>query len=319
MERRAVVEVLETEPTEIQEVAFGTGVRFREGNGEGILATATGRDYALSETAVQQLAKMCRIPKEYALRCPPHLLVPQLNWWTQGARETARLVISNDKVITLANPHDIWCPTQYLLDGVEKGMGEVIDYEHFSHSLEYTSLALLGEKQTEVVRGDIINGGIRLEHSLLGVYPTAITGFVNRLVCTNGAVSSEIVSKWSQKQTGGVPDIVRWAEEIAAEAWARIDGYMEKVKALVDVRLNGFTSHTLNDILDTYHIPGEVRDAIIDRVVDEGAHNLYDIFNAITYVASHDVEDPRAAGRLMLIGGNLADNQEICPHCHRVM
>jgi len=55
--------------------------------------------------------------------------------------------------------------------------------------------------------------------------------------------------------------------------------------------------------------------------MDSDARSLYDLFNAVTYVASNTEEildDPRLTRRLMKIGGRMSSHPEVCGECFRV-
>jgi len=89
------------------------------------------------------------------------------------------------------------------------------------------------------------------------------------------------------------------------------------MKQMQKVRITGHTSQVLADVYRQARLPAPVREAITARALDEGVSTLYDVFNIITRIASHDVHDPGLMHRLMATGGEIAQHRRRCPACHR--
>jgi len=59
----------------------------------------------------------------------------------------------------------------------------------------------------------------------------------------------------------------------------------------------------------------------LKTIIDQGGDTMYDVLNAMTFVASHGegiADNPLRARKLMAAGGDLVEHA-VCPECRQVL
>jgi len=172
--------------------------------------------------------------------------------------------------------------------------------------------------------GDIINGGIDVHHSTSGEFGTQVRCYLQRLVCKNGActhICKDEKHLHARRLANGrfdQQDMVNQLHRLFKETWAQLDeklqavhGLLGKEKVSIDFLQQQRTRFSLNNEM--------LREIEIAVNHDElGPSNTqYDIFNAISRVATHSESlSLRQRRRLMFMAGEFSQ-QDIhrCSQC----
>ncbi len=284
--------------------------------------------FDLTSDSYLHLGQMVGIPKAYNEKTPPSLTVDHMNYWmaNKGLSQVslaAEEVEGRGQVIKLFSRGAVQpVSNEQILEAVANRWGENLLVHHVSHDLFNTSFSVVSpDIQHEVAVGDAVRVGVTIDNSYALEHPLMISSYIHRLVCTNGAISTDNVYRYSYSAGGGGDGASDWLSEVIEEAFNQADAEVERLRRLKETKFNGHLSDALGGIYREFHVPTGVRKRITDRMMDTRIENLYDLYNAVTDIASNTeeiLEDPRLTRRLMRIGGRIASHPEICGECFRV-
>jgi disulfide oxidoreductase YuzD len=179
--------------------------------------------------------------------------------------------------------------------------------------------AIVSQKQAVMKPGDVVRGGIQVQDHVLGELPLVVSGYVWRLVCSNGMISQELVSKWSRRSDSSNLD--DWFTEAVQSCNESIEHEFDRARDLQEIPVEKHGAEIIRAIFSEYKISPAMREAITDNVVNEGAETLYDVFNAITSAANNAdfVENPAMVRTLQSVAGSVALHPQYCPSCFSLM
>jgi hypothetical protein len=251
-----------------------------------------------------------------------------------------KLVLRDGKLFTIRSDNLIELGHVDVLNGVAESLGQSVDSLHLSR-IDYADgrleLDLVSPTKTiEVRRGDVVTGGLHIEHSRYGDQATQIQGFVYRLVCENGMTRRECVSaegivrirKLPASHPRGKELLLDQVRRLTARTWQSLEPQLLELLATADRRADvpqllrqwvqraRFSTRSTPSN-GTRHVP-----TVIDRLLAAWRHwgaedTYYAAVNALTWVGSHDSElSLRQRRTLSLLGGMLAfSGVHLCPRC----
>lgn len=231
---------------------------------------------------------------------------------------------------------------QAVVDGIGQS-NEFLRIENFKIECETLALDFVSERVgREVRKGDVLFGGLHVEHSLLGENATKIEPFLFRLRCSNGAVVRECLGARQGHRTRRLAGSDLYAREqqidqvrrLAREGFGKLAAKLSAVQQL--------TERTLNHQADVVKVLGEfLRRArmhsanVVSLLQHAWEHPLggnremtyFGVLNALTWLATHHQNvvhgeqtiSDRQAGILLRLAGVFANQSvHICPSCFRV-
>lgn len=295
-----------------------------EQNDEGRLRFILGGDdFGITSDAYIQLGQMLGIPGSYIAKTPHSIMMPHVNYWLRAknmAQVTAAVQYGVIQVWSKGSAAPV--DNSMIVDKIANflGVGDAhLQVCHVNHSLLNTRYSVVSDQFEEAVKvGGPVRVGISINNSYALKHPLQIATYVHRLVCTNGAVSSDNVFSFSR----GGNDAEEWLDEVIEDAFRAANKEMDRLRKMNDMQLN--TEHindTLGSVFTELGVPVSLRQSIMERAVNEGPVSMYDLYNTLTWVGSNSTgafEDPDLAYRLMQIGGRLAAHPERCGECHRL-
>jgi len=162
-------------------------------------ASAGASGYALSSHAHNQIGAWAGVPAKYYDRMKaeaPHLLAENINHWfgaATGVRRMIRTLDGNaraflsDRYRRIDNEEIAEAVLPVLFDG-----GDSIRIEscEVTESRLYLK-AVFPRIQGEVVRGDVVQSGIVISNSEVGLGSLSVQPLVYRLVCSNGMIAAD--------------------------------------------------------------------------------------------------------------------------------
>lgn len=196
---------------------------------------------------------------------------------------------------------------------------------------ETVRLDLITHRLTQEVKvGDLVRGGVRIEHPMAGEQATQVTSFAYRLACQNGAVHRTCLGEKS-RQTSRTrrPAVTHPHARQLMRSQIRTLAH----QAATAVR-TGFRDHGLSKLAtETADFAPTVRALfahtrlsadrllpLLNQAADEEGRTgtTYDVFNALTRVGTHNDKDlsPGIRNTLTRMGGLLAfGHNRLCPRC----
>jgi len=290
-----------------------------------ILLTSGGKESKLTEEAYLRSCKMVGLPEAYVRRTPVDLVESHLNYWYAGekAGEQVKLIKKNDSVIALTRPSIDVISNVRLLEEVEKALGdrEGLVYDRVNNDIRLTHFSITGPSASTPRTGDVVRAGLTVQNSLVGEHPIEVGVYLYRLVCSNGAISAQNLFKWSRRHDQ--EDFMGWFASASQNAVNSFNHEFDHLQKLSEIPMRGYMSDVLSSFFDEYSIPVSLREDLMSSIIAEGkADSLYDIWNAVTYVASHSkklVDNPMGVRRLMKVAGDMLVNKAVCSECHSLI
>lgn len=293
-----------------------------------------GTEVQLTQGAVYKAMEQIHLPKGIGTDTPPSLIEPLLNWWFRngyGEEKQHKILAVNGVgsaiVRASVKPYSNIQLLDQILDGIyaKYGDGEVlVDYK-FNHSLDDTRMRIIVPEY----RRDIVNSGtdndtwsvgIDFRNSLTGKDQTSISGYLFRWWCTNGAIDTlNDAGTWSRRgQAGQTDEVYEWARQSVDEVLGGLEGSLDLIQDMTSMPIDGHTMDVLDDYYDKYKIKPALQDAVTNAMVDVDTLTMYSVMQAFTQVANDADLDPKIAGRMMRIGGDImASSNNRCDSCHR--
>ena len=273
----------------------------------GYLGT-TKNEFCLTLGALDQLATSADIPKPFFRRQQPDLQAIIFNRCFRHAvvdgkvpRDIRVNLNSDMQVIGFDDPDLLRISPVKLIEVVGSSLpqelsAEEIDVARFDStpprlSLSCFSPEIIGEPRA----GDIINGGIDVVHHMSGDAGTQISCYLRRLVCQNGAVAhvcSENKRLRARRLHNGrfdEADMLAQICRLITEAWAQLGKKLDAIRSLLDKDRVSFDF--LKQQRTRFSLNNSMFRAIeqATRKDEFGTTNTqYDIFNALSRVATHD-------------------------------
>lgn len=300
----------------------GKGMTFNQ-EGDSVVVSVDKKCFQMTDDAFVKAARVVGVPATYVNKIPKELFIPHLRYWYgEGQAEDFQLVCKDDTVLSVTRRDVDFVSNQELLANVEEGIGgsEIQGYARVSNDLSYTHIDIVGNKDFEVLDNDMLYGGVRVQNSILGEAPVEISAFVFRLVCSNGAMAPRFLYKWSRKNRD--QRVVGWAKDAARTAYSEVTKEFGRVKALTAVKIEGFVSPAMKSFLRDWGLPVSIREEVFNELVDAGAKTLYDVWCAISKIATHserNIDNPLMRRRMQLMAGDVVDSPHLCNSCHQVL
>ena len=271
------------------------------------------------------LAHTLGVPGTYVKKTPHRLMIPHVNFWLEerGGPDIT-LSVRDDKIESFTKGAIAPYPNRTIINEIEAIAGPEAKAHHVSHSFFRTSYSISSPRYQSYIDavevGDIVHGGVRVENSYAKARPVEVSAYVHRLICTNGAISSDSLFRMT-RQTSGV-DMDEWVINSIENAFNGLEEEYARLNRLKEITFDGHLSDNLVSVFSEFSVPVGVRDRITDMILDNTVVNLYDLYNTVTYIASNDedvLENPTLSSRLMKVGGRIAAHPEFCDGCHRLM
>jgi hypothetical protein len=298
------------------------------------LVSVGGSELQLTQGALYEAMGLMGMPKGMGTEFPPELVEPMLNYWFRGGAgddKSYKVLSTNNRAaaITRASvkPYSNLELIDRVLQGIEAKYGEgevLVDYK-FTHNLERTHARfIVPEYRRDIVNSGTDNDtwsvGIDFRNSLIGKEQTAISGYLFRWWCTNGAIDTlNDAGTWSRRgQAGQSEEVYEWARDAVDEVLGGLESSLDLIQNMTEMNLQGHTVDVLDDYFTKYKVPTKMQDVITSALVDEDTLTMYSLMQAFTQAANDTDMDPKQAARLMRVGGDIAAGaNNRCDSCYR--
>lgn len=315
------------EGTKKVDVTLGKRVKFvcvRDNKGAESLALKRGEDqWTLGQAAFCSIVKHIGLSPAYASTVPANLIVSHLNYWYSDKKEdeTLRLMVRDHTALAATmKGHVDFVSLMQVVNLFIKEVGEqgILGYHKVSLGWETSCLSIVRDVTLETVKGDVMNGGIRVEHSITGMYPTKVCAYMFRQTCSNGAITMDTIQSWSRRNSGD--SLLSWAREVIPQVEKAFGMENDRLKKLREIKIEKEASAVLNGILEADGVPKALREEVRNAIIDTEVATLYDVYNVLTRVSTHSTffeKHPGAMRALETVAGRLSLNPRLCTTCHR--
>lgn len=299
-----------------------------DGDGVVSLKTADHGTYPILPLAHRQIAVHTNIPAQYYDRMQasqPDLLARNVNTWFQAAPSNRMVrtlggdmrAFLSDRYQRIENEEIAEAALPVLMDlpGVKIVSCEVTERRLYLHAVVPTITG-------EVKRGDVVEAGVIISNSEVGLGSVSVAGLIWRLVCINGMKTSDAFRRnhvgrkvedsealWADDTRKAddravllkVRDMVRAAVD---ETNFRVQ--LSKLQALTEGKIVGSPERAIEVLARKVGATDGERGGILRSLIEGGDLSRWGIVNAITHQA-HGVESYDRAVEFESMGGKLVD------------
>ena len=300
-------------------------------SGNGIEIETVG-EFQINENAHRQFGEYCGIPAKYyeKLREYPDMLAKNVNHWLHLTPD----VPDNRMIRTLDGNIRAFLSDRYRrIDNVQVAETVLPMISQMPEaqvkSCEVTEdrmyLKVVNPRiQAEVKKGDIVQSGILISNSEVGLGCVVVTPLIYRLVCTNGMIAQDSnINRYRRHHIGRVNEIdaeytVYRDETLEAEdkalmmklqdavssaineaVFARV---VDKMREAVDAKLEAATVPRVVELISKdVGIKDTEHKSILGHLIEGGDLSLYGLGNAVTRYAQ-DVKSYDRSTELEAIG-----------------
>lgn len=274
--------------------------------------------FHINENAHRQLGEYCGIPAKYyeKLRGFPDMLAYNVNHWLHINRKSnsidSRMIRTLDGNIRafLSNRYrridnvqvaETVLPLIGQMQGAEVKSCEVTDDRMY---LKVVNPRLT----TEVKKGDVVQSGILISNSEVGLGCVVVAPLIYRLVCTNGMIAQDTsANRYRKQHVGRVNEIdaeytVLRDETIEAEDKALMmrlqdavstamneavfSGVVEKMRQAGDAKIEAATVPKVVELISKeVGIQQYEQESVLGHLIEGGDLSLYGLGNAVTRFA----------------------------------
>ncbi len=289
--------------------------------------------FKVNELAHQQIANRLQIPLRYYQKMRteyPTLLDDNVNSWLSQNAERRMVRVLDGKVRAFLSDRyrrldNLELATKSVLPTLQ-GMGKNIDIVSCDVTETHMYIKVINKKlKAEVAVGDVMQAGMVISNSEVGLGSLKVEPLVYRLVCKNGLIVKDFAQKRYHvgKQIEGEEDS---AYEIYSDETLQADDeafflkvqdtvrcavdearFMLTVNKLKEAK-NEFTGqdpvHTVEVLADKYILNQNERGSVLRHFIIGADNSKYGLIQAVTR-ASQDIEDYGRATELERLGGEL--------------
>lgn len=280
------------------------------------------KDFYMTDRSVNQLCGKLKIGRQYIQKCLPEsidLVAHNLNFWINH-RDNRDLMVRTyefDARAILTNRYkriDCDVVANHCLD---KLMDLDVEFKYSYYNGDTMNITAVTPKvEGEVVKGDVVQGGITITNSEVGNGSLMIKPFIYRLVCTNGMVAPQYFNQFYAKHVGAIvidpTQDEQWKVTIEKmqkqlELVAKPEVFEENLKKLQDATKKSMNSHQIIQLAKRQGITDAERAGIFERldryVGDEFTVSKYELSNAITNMANDEEMSDKRARFFQELGG----------------
>ena len=292
-------------------------IEFVNDQEEGVTMEADGTPYKLNHIAHNQMAQFLRIPSAYYDRMLteyPDLLIRNVNGWLDKQPDDVRMIrtldgtaraILSDRYRRIDN-FEIAQTVLPIIGGMD---GAKVESCELTDSRMYIKV-VTPKLQAEVRPGDVVQAGVIISNSEVGLGSVNVSPLIYRLVCSNGMVAED-ASRVRRRHVGRRLELeedfsVYRPETIEADDNAFLMKLADSVTAAVDetrfARIVGQMKDATEALMDPKAAPKVVElaskeygfaktegEGILGHLIAGGDLSLYGLANAVTR-AAQDVE-----------------------------
>ena len=280
----------------------------------------------------RQIAERVKVPATYydrMLESAPQLLAVNVNHWFATTPERRMLRTMNGATRAFLSeryrPLDNWDLAQAVLPV----LGDVPDMQVVSCEVTEARMyikAVFPRIQGEVAKGDVVQSGVVISNSEIGMGSLRIEPLVYRLVCLNGMIAATAMKRHHvggralfDAEEGGAlefyrdetlkqDDLALWMKvqdtvrsSVSEAAFARV---LEDMRASTDVMMQVSPVKVVERVAARYTLNEGEKDNVLLHLLKGGDLSKWGMVNAITR-AAQDVESYDRATDLERLGGQV--------------
>lgn len=285
---------------------------------------------AANDVAHRQIASRLEIPAKYYDRMraeAPAMLATNVNHWLQSDPSTRMVRTLDGKVRAFLSDRYNRIENEEIAQAALPALLEQDGVQIISSSITETRMyikAIFTKVQGEVKKGDIVQAGVAISNSEVGLGAVSITPLVYRLVCTNGMILQD--SKFTARHVGGrvlesedvremltdetlkaddkaimlkVRDVVR-----ASFDEARFARQLEAMQGATQQKIEGNPVEAVKVLAKKNNLSEFEQGSILRNLIEGADLSRWGVLNAITATAKEELLSYDRATELETLGGS---------------
>lgn len=280
-----------------------------------------------------QIAERLGIPTKYynvMRQSAPELLATNINHWLAATKErrmirglgdNARAFLS-DRYHRIDNEHVLETILPVLMEtgGIQVKSCEVTENRMY---VKATSSNVVAEVRESKRVGDLVEAGVLITNSEIGLGSLSIKPFLNFLVCTNGMVRDKLtfmkyhVGRKIDNSELFLSDATKSLEDKAVLSRVRdvikacmsldlLQSEVAAMEAATQQKITGDVPKSIEVVGETLQLTQIERSGVLRHLIESGDLSRYSLMNAVTRFSS-DVADYDRATELETLGGRILD------------
>ena len=284
----------------------------------------------IGEIAHRQIGTHLSIPAKYYAKMlaeKPELLCANVNSWMEDSPSKRMLRVLDGKARAFLSNRYLRLDHYEIVSAILPILGEMPDAQFESCQITEGHLYIKvvnPRLQAEVTPGDIVQSGLIISNSEVGLGSVTVQPLVYRLVCSNGMIVNDAATKRNHigRANNSDENFLLYSEKtLKADDHAFLLKIQDTVRAAVDeaqfARVVGMMQEASTAQMNTADVPGLVKLAsrefgiteseesgVLQHLIEDGNLTLYGLSNAVTRF-SQDVESYDRATDLEGIGYNI--------------
>jgi hypothetical protein len=287
-------------------------------------------DYGITELAQRQLADKLKIPFSYFQRMredKPELLDRNVNTWLWSDTERRMIRTLDGRVRAVLSERyrrlDNFDLAKHVLPILYQLPGARFESVELTDTRMYLKV-VTDRVQYEVAPGDIVQAGVVITNSEVGVGRLGVQPLLFRLLCRNGLIATDHALR--KTHVGRIIDAEEDAVVVFKEDTLRADDQAfflkvrdvvqacvseatfrlvaEKLQKTIGVPLAGDPTKTVEMLSDRYGLNDDERTGVLRHLVTGGDLSAFGLVGAVTRYAE-DVADYDRATEFEALGGKL--------------
>lgn len=270
---------------------------------DGQLMVGGSERYELRRHAFGQLAAKLGIPAPYLRRCDPELRSRNVNRWLREADRDLLLRLEGSEVRAVLSA--TYRPINHgeILAWLESRLGQNTPVR-FELTDGFLDLQVIGPADSSSGR-DVLNRGLHLRNSEVGLARVSISAMVYRVICLNGLVMGG--GRWAFTRRhvghGELADNVRRAFDHAIELSSQAATAFAGTRAITVKE----PQRALERIVTRYELAEPEAAAVTRAFTVEPGHTLYAVINALTRAGNDATLDLQSRHKLQSLGGRITE------------
>lgn len=274
-------------------------------------------EFDVTEVAHSQIAQRLDIPAKYYNRmkeAAPGLLATNVNAWFQSQPMRRMIRTLDGRARAFLSDRYRRLDNFELAEAVlpvlaEMGEGIQIMSTELTEKRMYIK-AVNSRLELEVKKGDVVQAGIAISNSEVGLSSLRVEPLIYRLVCTNGMIAQDFGTKRYHVGRTATEDPESYElysdETLKADDRAFYLKVQDTVRAAVDIvkfgqivsrmreameqKIEGNPVSAVEVLSDKFGYSNDERSSILTHLIQGGDLTAYGLLNAVTR-ASQDIED----------------------------
>jgi len=238
---------------------------------------------ALREHALQQLCTRIGVPYAFFKKCPSALQEFNVLWFMQhlnSEKDVMLRIVKENEVRAIVSdryaPFDDIELFRMLADFME-GTEEVV-FQSFEEKSTHVRITWPA-KAEEIQPGDVVEQGIHIANSEVGMRSVTILGVVYRLKCKNGLIARENRGGFRhigdpERIKGAVRQVI---EDVKNDSGKLLERFKKSLQKKIEQPVEA-----LNQLAERNNLTKEEYKALLESFMAEPSKNLFGVVNAVS-------------------------------------